>query len=191
MIPTPEECFQRMQQYGMLAHIKNHSIVVARIAEYLASELNAADGESFSLPLTVAAALLHDIGKTQCLENGNDHAQLGKEICLTHRYTELAPIVGEPVVLKNGMPGCSLSEKEIVYYADKRVNHDVIVSLEERLAYIMERYGNNDEHRHRAIERNFVTCHQIEEKIFAGLSISPAAIGGALEDFHSLLLQVA
>ncbi|MEJ2689689.1 MAG: HDIG domain-containing protein [Deltaproteobacteria bacterium] len=190
MIPSPEECFQRMQQYEMLDNIKDHSIMVARIAEYLAAELSVV-GESLSLPLAVSAALLHDIGKTQCLKNGNDHAQLGKDICLAHRYTELAPIVGEHVVLKHGMPASGLSEKEIVYYADKRVNHDVIVSLEERLAYIMEHYGNNDERRHRAIERNFVICQQIEARIFNFLAVSPAAMAGAVEDFHSLLLRVA
>jgi len=179
-----------MRQYAMLDNIRNHSIMVARIAEYLAATLNAA-GESLSVPLAVSAALLHDIGKTQCLGNDNDHALLGREICLSHRYTELAPIVREHVVLQNGMPANGLSEKEIVYYADKRVTHDSIVNLEDRLAYILERYGNNDQRRHRAIERNFVICQQIEARIFTKLSISPGAMAGAVEDFHSHLLQVA
>ncbi len=113
------------------------------------------------------------------------------EICLAHRYTELASIVGEHVILKNGMPAAGLSEKEIVYYADKRVTHDAIVSLDERRAYIIERYGNNDERRHRAIERNFVICQQIEARIFADLPISPVAMAGAVQNFHSRLLQVA
>lgn len=174
----------------MLDNIKDHSIVVARIAEYLAAELSAS-GLALSVPLAVAAALLHDIGKTQSLANGDDHARLGREICLTHRYLELAPIVGEHVILKNGMPAKGLSEKEIVYYADKRVNHDAIVSLEERLGYIIERYGNNDERRQRAIERNFGICQRIEARIFAALPISSDAMAGAVEDFHSHLLQVA
>ncbi len=47
MIPSPEECFRRMQQYAMLDNIKDHSIMVARIAEFLAAELTAAGENSF------------------------------------------------------------------------------------------------------------------------------------------------
>jgi len=164
-----------MGQYAMLDNIRRHSIVVARIAGYLAESLIDRGG-AFSLPLTVAGALLHDIGKTQCLETDLDHAEVGREICLAHRFDELAPIVGEHVILRNGMPASALTEKEIVYYADKRVNHERIVSLDERLVYILERYGNNDERRHRAIERNFAVCRAVEDKIFSMLSVEPGKI---------------
>jgi len=164
-----------MGQYAMLDNIRRHSIVVARIADYLAESL-IDRGNALSLPLTVAGALLHDIGKTQCLETHLDHAEVGREICLTHRFDELAPIVGEHVILRNGMQASALTEKEIVYYADKRVNHERIVSLDERLVYILERYGNNDERRHRAIERNFAVCRSVEDRIFAMLSVRPGEI---------------
>jgi len=172
MIPQPRECFQLMHQYGMLENIKEHSIMVARVADYLASGLIAA-GKEISMPLIVAGALLHDIGKTPCLYTDEDHAGLGREICETHRYHELAPIVGEHVVLKNGVPRFELREKQIVYYADKRVNHDRIVSLEQRLDYILERYGNADPRLYRAIERNFLVCKEIEQRIFSHLEGDP------------------
>jgi uncharacterized protein len=179
MIPQPHECFQLMRQYGMLENIREHSIMVARVADYLASGLLAA-GKEISMPLIVAGALLHDIGKTQCLYTDEDHARLGREICETHRYHELAPIVGEHVVLKNGVPRFELKEKQIVYYADKRVTHDRIVSLEQRLDYILERYGNDDPGRHQAIERNFLVCKEIEQKIFLHLEEDSQDVAAAV-----------
>ena len=180
MIPAPAECFRLMSRYAMLDNIRDHSIVVASIADFLATHLMA-KGHGISQPLTVAGALLHDIGKTQCLDNDDDHAKVGRDICLAHRYEELAPIVAEHVILKNGVPSTGITEKEVVYYADKRVNHDRIVSLDERLAYILERYGNNDERRHRAIEKNFAVCKIIEEKIFAQLPCRPAEMAVAVQ----------
>ena len=74
--------------------------------------------------------------------------------------SEIADIVGEHVRLKNYELNGSYSEKEIVFYSDKRVNHDRIVSLEDRLAYILERYGKDNEERCRAIKTNFETLHK-------------------------------
>ena len=38
----------------------------------------------------------------------------------------------------------SAEEREIVFYADKRVMHDRIVSLDERVADLVRRYGINE-----------------------------------------------
>ncbi len=40
MIPTRDECFRLMSQYGMLDHIMHHSIKVAKVALFLSTELN-------------------------------------------------------------------------------------------------------------------------------------------------------
>ena len=188
MIPTPTECFLRMEEYRMLDNIRDHSIVVARITEYLVAHLMAT-GSQLSMPLAVAGALLHDIGKTPCLGSDDDHAGVGKDICLAHDYQELASIVGEHVVLRNGLPKDGVSEKEIVYYSDKRVTHDKIVSLADRKRYILDRYGNNDERRFLAIERNFLTCQRLEERLFARLPIAPEQIAEAVQQHQSSFLK--
>jgi len=38
-----------------------------------------------------------------------------------------------------------LEEREIVFYADKRVMHDRIVSIDERLRDLVDRYGHTEE----------------------------------------------
>jgi uncharacterized protein len=131
-IPDVKECLDLMEQYHMLPNIKDHSIVVAGVAEIIASSLITL-GHKLSMDRVIAGALLHDIGKTACLDNNNDHAAKGVEICLAHNLEPLADIVGEHVILRNYSSGKNFTEKEIVYYADKRVNHYQVVSLAERL----------------------------------------------------------
>jgi putative nucleotidyltransferase with HDIG domain len=169
-----------MAEYRMPANIQAHSLVVARIAEFLGRTLHAR-GRAIDVELTLAAALMHDIAKALCFDNDRDHSREGQEICTKHGFPELAPLVAQHVVLdQESFPNTPLSAKELVYYADKRVNHDRIVPLASRLAYILERYGQNDPARHAAILRNFERCQAIEREIFAVLDFEPAELEGNL-----------
>lgn len=180
MIPDLVGCQQLMDEYRMLANIKDHSIVVARIAEFLVGSL-AETGREIPLDLAISGALLHDIAKTMCLNNNGNHAAMGMEICLRHGFDDIAAIVDEHVILKSAFPDQDLSATEVVYYADKRVNHDRIVSLADRLDYILGRYGLGDPGRCHAIKKNFHRCLLIEEEIFANLSIEPSELAVEVE----------
>jgi uncharacterized protein len=184
-IPGIEECFDLMEHYHMLPNIKDHSIVVARVAEIITGGLISA-GHELSMDRVIAGALLHDIGKTACLDNDDDHAGKGVEICLTHNLEPIADIVGEHVILKSYSPGDDFSEIEIVYYADKRVNHDQVVGLDERLAYILERYGLNNVVRCQAIKSNYGLCQDLEKKMFTTLPFGPPDISGLLVAHQSM-----
>ncbi len=190
MIPTVHECFRLMGEYAMLDNIRAHSVLVGRIAERLACDL-AGSGMELRVEVAVAGALLHDIAKTPCLDSGGDHAAEGAAICRQHGFDELVDIVGEHVVLKNGVGTSTCSEKEIVYYADKRVKHDQIVDLEVRLQYILQRYGKNDPDFCEAIRGNFSHCHGVEEKIFAQLGYGaadlPLLVDPIVADLHPAL----
>lgn len=156
----------------MLENIQAHSFMVARAAMVIAKELQSA-GNRLSVRKVMAGALLHDIGKTLSLRDGRDHCVIGMEICLQHRMGELAPIVAEHVVLRTDDPSGACSEKEIVYYADKRVKHDEIVSLQERLADILDRYGRDKADLCSAIRRNFSRCEALQAKLFRSLPFGP------------------
>jgi putative nucleotidyltransferase with HDIG domain len=171
MIPSIEKCFHLMDKYQMLENIKAHSIVVAKVAHLIARGLLDA-GLDISLEKTTAGALLHDIGKTASLNSDENHAEIGQQICLQNHLDEIADIVREHVILKNYNLSDNYSEKEIVYYSDKRVNHDKIVTLEERLNYILGRYGKNQERLHQLIKENFELCKKVEEKLFSKLDFS-------------------
>lgn len=181
-IPTVEQCALLMDTYGMLDNIRHHSLVVARLADRLVTGLSTAAAPSVpGRNLVIAGALLHDIAKTPCLDGSCEHAQAGAAICTREGYPDLAEIVAEHVLLQNHEPerfqtGCFLA-KELVYYADKRVRHAHVVTLEERLEYILEHYGRDDPVRHRLIADNFSKCQVLERHLFTFLPFPPEMLG--------------
>ena len=177
MIPTEQQCCDLMDQYQMLDNIREHRIVVAEITRVISSGLVAC-GVELSVDKAVAGALLHDIGKTQCLQSGGDHAALGRDICLQHQFDEIADIVAEHIWLRNYSPDGVYVEKEIVYYADKRVLHTSVVSLEERRQYIIGTYGKEDQRLRRLIGENFNICQEVEKKLFKKLGFGPQDLAG-------------
>jgi len=182
-VPSIRGCFQLMSQYRMLPNIKEHSIVVARITFLIVRALQDA-GKKLSIETAVAGALLHDIGKTPCLNTNKDHALEGQEICLAEDLVGIADIVASHILLKDYSPNSRLSEKVIVYYADKRVNHDQVVSLEERLAYILSWYGRHDENLRTRIRKNFNKCLAIEKRIFSPLDFRPFDVQHLISDIE-------
>ena len=182
-VPTLAECVTLMEQYGMLPNIRHHSLVVARLAEQLWAGLCAFAPERprTDRTLVIAGALLHDIAKTPCLVNNGDHARIGGEICREHGFAEIAAIVEEHVILRNFEPDRYqlgyFSAGEIVYYADKRVRHNVVVHLNQRLEYILDHYGKNNPVRHQLIRENFKKCLTLEHYLFQWLPYGPSDLG--------------
>lgn len=176
-----------MDEYGMLENIKVHSFVVARVAELLTRNLQAAGIVDLPLDTIIAGALLHDIGKTECLDNDKDHARVGKEICLQLGFSEIAEIVGQHVILRNDLSRNCCTPIEVVYYADKRVLHDEVVGLEARLDYILARYGRGDARLHRRIRENFDICKTLEQKMFSHFDIEPEAVQEMINGSNSMI----
>lgn len=178
--PDVAECFRLMEEYGMLPNIRRHSVIVARVARQILDGLKEGGKPHDAIPdpgLTLAGALLHDIAKTPCLRNGCDHARTGGEICRRLGYPEVAAIVEEHVLLRDhdaDRYGRGVfSARAIIYYADKRVRHEEIVSLEDRLEYILQHYGQDDPVLHRRIRDNFNRCLELEQLLFTHLPFSP------------------
>ncbi len=176
MIPGVAGCLSLMEEEGMLANIKAHCLVVAGVAEGLRRQLSRI-GVMIPADLVVAGGLLHDIAKTQCLEERCNHARIGAEICREHGFDAVAEIVAEHVRLPR-VPAAPTAST-LVYYADKRVNHDRVVSLEERKLYIIGKYSNGEAARAVAIRARLEIWHRVEEIIFAGLDLDPVAIDQA------------
>lgn len=173
MIPDAQHCLALMEEYGMLANIKDHSMMVAKVAMLLGHGLVGA-GRALDLPLVLAGALLHDIAKTQCLDGRCPHAEKGRDICLELGFRRVADIVAQHVVLADF--AAPINPINIVYYADKRVKHDQIVSLAERRTYIEGRYGQGNPVYIEMIRENFAKCAQVENRIFSPLPFVPSDV---------------
>jgi len=192
MIPSIDQCCELMDQYRMLDNIRAHSFMVARVAALIAHGLRKAD-VFVAIEPVIAGALLHDIAKTPCLHNGENHAIVGRDICLQHGLDELAEIVAEHVVLRGAITELGASAKEIVNYADKRVRHDQVVSLEERKEYLVGHYGRDDLKLCQLIQDNFVTIRLLEQRLFVQLDFGPDDIAGLVADrtrWDALLLPL-
>jgi uncharacterized protein len=171
MIPTREECLNLMNQFGMLSHIIDHSVEVTKIALFLSTELNKR-GQRIDLGLVEAASLLHDLTKTECLKTKQDHARTGSQLLKEMGYEKIGEVVAEHVQLSNSKDPSSVSEEEVVNYADKRVRHDRIVSLRERFSDLKDRYGK-DQRGFELLGQLEKATFDIEQKIFSILKISP------------------
>jgi len=192
-IPTVRQCLAYMDDFAMYDNIRAHSLMVARVAATLLAGLQTSAGIRQPLPpasLVIAGGLLHDIAKTQCLQRNCRHAEVGEEICRDLGYPEIGEIVRDHVILSDysidRYRAGVFNARELVYYADKRVRHDVIVTLDSRLEYILERYGEGEPAREGMIVANFRRCQDLEECLFSFLDYLPEQlpdnIAGDLHD---------
>jgi hypothetical protein len=86
---------------------------------------------------------------------------------------EIADIVKNHLHLEGFDPDGDINEREIVYYADKRVTHEKIVDLKERTEYLLDHYAKKDEIRAKMIKENMAICARVEKKLFALLPFEP------------------
>ncbi|WP_460031052.1 HD domain-containing protein [Megalodesulfovibrio paquesii] len=148
--PAPDEarCLALWDSYAMPAHIREHSRLVARIATALAEAALAVPDLGFTeveVQEVRASALLHDLAKFYTILHTGSHAQLGAAwVLLETGNPRIAQGVAHHVwwpwpvdVRRHFLPMA-------VIYADKRVAHDRIVTLDERGHDLMARYGKTE-----------------------------------------------
>lgn len=175
-------------------HIRAHCAQVTRIADFIGKKISE-KGIEVDLGKLRAAALLHDAvrvvdfrqwppesfaatvedmtvwNELRDTYHGQDHAKAMGDILRKRGYADLAQIIEEhnfTQILKE--EGFSSIESEILYYADKRVRHDEIVSLKKRLEEGARRYGK--EPNPEAEKKLFA----LEEKLCAQTGITPETI---------------
>lgn len=185
-IPSIEDCLHYMEEFSMYENIRRHSFMVARVADIILRGLESAPStpDTPSRELVVAGALMHDIAKTKCIQEGCKHADVGRDICSELGLETIGEIVANHVVLSefkgDAYKRGNFSAIELVFYADKRVKHDTVVPLNERLDYIIDKYSNNEAIREEYIRKNFEQCQEVEHYLFARLDFSPDDIANFL-----------
>ena len=152
-IPDRKQCLKLLEQHEVPAHIKAHCLMVARVSLAIVRSLDricisghdAVDiktGEDFAL----AAGLLHDIAKLECIKAWCEHAKRGAEILKSYGLVEIADAVRQHVFLdRTASQYREPDAAMILNYADKRVMHTRFVSLETRFKDLFKRYGTTKE----------------------------------------------
>jgi putative nucleotidyltransferase with HDIG domain len=175
-IPTEAQCRELIAGMGMLDNIVAHCWQVCRVSLLIADHLA---GGGLNRDLIRAAALLHDITKTRSFQTREDHAETGAAMLAELGYPEVGCIIGQHVRLDRYLASGSPTEAQIVNYADKRVLHDRIVPLTERMGYILERYGREPD-RKQAILLLWEKTEALEARLFASLPFTPEDLEGRL-----------
>jgi putative nucleotidyltransferase with HDIG domain len=141
-IPTRSECLAIMKGNNVPQNIVEHCKAVTAIALELGTKINA-NGGKVNLRLLEAAALLHDVSKYECITSKakeSDHGKVGANRLKKAGMGEIAEIVEAHMLDSIFDNRLDSWEKKLLYYADKRVNDDKRVSLDERFAYLYKRY---------------------------------------------------
>lgn len=134
--PSNDECLKILEKYcagdRILLHVKEVARISILVSEYLNSR-----GMSLYLGLVNSSALLHDIAKGE-----KDHPRRGREIVTDLGYPEVADVIASHMELPDYKAG-NIDEAAVVYLADKMVQGDRVVYLENRLIHEKLRYAED------------------------------------------------
>ena len=144
--PDLDACVALWDKYAVPPHIRDHCRQVSLIVATLGA-LAIEKGAVCSRPVLLAGAMLHDLAKFYTIQYGGNHAQLGaaqvlketKNFCVAHMVYHHVHWPWEVNVFNDRMLAPLL-----LVYADKRVKHDKIVSVEDRFEDLQKRYGHTE-----------------------------------------------
>ena len=136
-IPSKEQCIEILSRNNTPEHIIEHCKIVCKVAEDVADKL-INRGMKINKELVIAASLLHDIERIKD-NHVTEGAKLLKsigfpevsEVARKHSLYEIEKEKNQPIRI----------EEKILFYADKRVRGNRIVSLEERFKDLEKRYN--------------------------------------------------
>lgn len=132
-LPDRAACEELMRSFGTPRRVIEHGIAVEEKTRMLCLELNRM-GHDLNTEAAGAAAMLHDIARTE-----KDHAAAGAKYLFDQGCVLLAPLAGDHMELPE--EEVYISEKTVVFYADKLVRNTRTVTLEER--YLSDREGRD------------------------------------------------
>jgi molybdenum cofactor cytidylyltransferase len=166
-IPSVHECMVLLtEKFRVDKRILAHSSKVAQVALHLTRALNET-GCGLNVKLIVAAALLHDLAKGRA-----DHAAVAASALTEIGYPTVAEIVRSHMDTQP-LFNQPISSPEVVCFADKLVQADRIVPIEERFRTSLGSFGE-----HSALAQ---TVHQRLSHILSIRERLEAALGSSVE----------
>ena len=150
---TEEVCLALLHAAGTPEHVIEHCRAVAGMALQLTDRAETA-GILLDRNLLFSAAMLHDIARAE-----PNHAVLGAAWLRTLGYPDAAEVIAR----HHDVEGDALNEAALLFLADKYLQGDREVSLEER--FTKSRSRCESEEALRAHDRRFETAKRIEKML--------------------------
>ena len=168
-LPTLEECRFLQQCCDTGPAVEAHCRLVAETARALGRELNSL-GFALDLDLLFCGGLLHDL-----VRHLPDHAAKGSQILADHGFSRVAAVVARHA------DGCfgeqePITEQELVYLADKLVQDQTRVSLEDRFQHKLEAFKDRPD-AYAAVRLRLQRARQSLERVEAALGKSVESVG--------------
>ena len=148
---TEDVCLALLHAAGTPEHVIAHCRAVAEKSMQLADRAQSI-GVTVDRGLLYTAALLHDVARTE-----PDHAALGAAWMRTLGYPEIAEVIAQ----HHDFDGSELNEAALLYLADKYMQGDREVTLDERFAASRMRCTTDDALQ--AHDRRYETAKRIEK----------------------------
>jgi len=210
-LPNRNECLALIRDCHVPAHIVRHSKVTATFAAFLARRL-VESGVFVDVELVERACLLHDLfrvcefplqdfsgfeqpvteyDKVRWVRLKEQHGRMRHEDAACAYLRDAYPVLAETIrkhrytAIVHDEDKPRTWEEKLVYYADKRVMHDKIVSLRQRLedahrrhAALRQAAGIDDAQIARIDEAIF----ELEAELFGPTGLDPDAVTSELID---------
>jgi uncharacterized protein len=184
------------QTFQTPTHVIAHCKQVGRLAKQIATAYKEA-GYEINPELVELAGNIHDFARVVDFKElptnlgtkeqqstwknlrtkyqGLHHAKVGEQVLQESGYPILAKIIGRHHfgAIASSNPPENLEEK-IIFYADKRVAHDKVVSLRDRLAEARKRHHQNANSTLSPQEKEiYQKIEQLEEELFKDITLTP------------------
>jgi HD superfamily phosphohydrolase YqeK len=204
-LPTRKQCLAILAEYHVPPHIVTHSQTVAKLAVFLAQRLNE-NGAAINVTALEGACLLHDLLRVHDFKE-SDYSRFEHDLPtekkakwqrLRAKYKSIPHELAAYDILKDKYPSTALTikrhrymalldekdrpetwEEKLLYYADKRVMHDKIMPLKQRLA---EGHKRNV-HLHGSAAQSKVNTskvdpliYKMEKEIFEKIRLDPLEV---------------
>lgn len=172
MIPTKEQCKQLWGKYQLPEYKRRHVELVARVAKFLAEQINKVTNSQINLSLIRAGALLHDLDKAIERLPGEQHPDTAVRILREEGMEEVAELVKTHSLHAILDPAiCPKTwEEKLLYLADKMVKQEII-TVDTRFALW------NAEHLHVEVQAVLDTAYPkvkaLEKEIFDRIGLTP------------------
>lgn len=153
-IPSRDECIEILNKNNTPSNVIEHSEKVCEFAEDIAEKL-IKKGLQINKELVIAAALLHDIEREK-----DNHVIVGANLLKSMDFPEVSKVIRKHGLYKieDEEVQPKTIEEKILFYADKRVNGNKVVSLAERIKDLKKRYK-------RDFSKEFEFAKKIEEEL--------------------------
>ena len=192
------------EEWGTPLHVRAHIAKVTEVALKLA-DAYIAKGEIVNLNLLYSGAMLHDLCRLcdfntlnrddfseditdekwekwedlRKTHQGFHHADIALKFFTELGYPKTAELIytHKSRVIVQEPERIDTLEKKILYYADKRVKHDEIVSLDERFRDGKERHGRlNDEKTRTLFDQVEEKTYALQKELFSAITLHPEDI---------------